>query len=241
MQISKIILSCFLLSLLIGTSPNLSVLIKAQTPATSSPTVILPTTSEDKDIETFKEKIATKVAELRQKNNKAVSGFVLDISDKAIKIKSGDLSEYTVNIDKDLTKYFQIASNQQKETKSDTVKKDTYIIVTGVIKDNTVDANAIYADERFVIGSGKIIEANKNDFNIKVVTLEKDIITLEIETFTKQRMLNIKTLEIEKIGFSKIKEGDTVHFVYKSASEPSKTNTYSAEKILLIPQEYFIK
>ncbi|MDO9027431.1 MAG: hypothetical protein Q7U68_01010, partial [Candidatus Roizmanbacteria bacterium] len=64
---------------------------------------------------------------------------------------------------------------------------------------------------------------------------------------TKQFIVNIKTLEIERVGFSKIKEGDTVHFVVKKTGNPLRqladggNNNYSAIKILIIPQEYFIK
>lgn len=53
-------------------------------------------------------------------------------------------------------------------------------------------------------------------------------------------MVNIKTLDLERVGFSKVKEGDTVHFVVKKTGE-EKNNSYSAIKILIIPQEYFIK
>ncbi|EKE14431.1 MAG: hypothetical protein ACD_12C00509G0001 [uncultured bacterium] len=53
-------------------------------------------------------------------------------------------------------------------------------------------------------------------------------------------MINIKTLLKETIGFSKLKEGDTVHFVVKKTGT-EKNNEYSAYKILVIPQEYFIK
>ena len=45
---------------------------------------------------------------------------------------------------------------------------------------------------------------------------------------------------MERIGFSKIKEGDSVHFVFKISGD-EKNNEYSADKILVIPQEYFIK
>ena len=37
-----------------------------------------------------------------------------------------------------------------------------------------------------------------------------------------------------------IKEGDTIHFVVKKTGT-EKNNTYTAVKILIIPQEYFMK
>src|SRR3990167_10542031 len=60
---------------------------------TVSPSEIFssPTKSiEDKEIQTLKEKIATKVAELREKNSKAISGIVQEISlpNSRLKIKT---------------------------------------------------------------------------------------------------------------------------------------------------------
>jgi len=69
---------------------------------------------------------------------------------------------------------------------------------------------------------------------------DKTVYTLSIETSTKQQIVNIKTLETERIGFSKIKEGDSIHFVVKVNGD-EKNNEYSTEKILIVPQEYFMK
>ena len=60
-----------------------------------------------------------------------------------------------------------------------------------------------------------MIEINKDSFNIEVLTNDKNTYSLDFESDTKQSMLNIKSLELEKAGFGKIKEGDTLHFVVK--------------------------
>lgn len=92
-----------------------------------------------------------------------------------------------------------------------------------------------------------MIEINKDSFNIEVLTNDKNTYSLDFESDTKQSMLNIKSLELEKAGFGKIKEGDTLHFVVKKTGNPLRqladggNNNYSAIKVLIIPQEYFIK
>ncbi len=197
--------------------------------------------SEEKDIQSLKDKIATKVAEMRQENNKAVSGFVESMANETIKIKTASDDEYGVKIDSQLTKFYQIVGNQKNEVNESQIKKGMYIIATGLLNDKTVDANFIYIDQLFEVGSGQVTEVNKTDFYIKVVTLDKDNLTLDIETFTKEQMLNIKTLELEKVGFSKIKEGDNVHFVYNKTGNEKEPNRFSAQKITVIPQEYFSK
>lgn len=226
-------------------------LISAQTNTTiPSPTSESQASSqEDKEIQSLKEKIATKVAELREKNSKAISGIVQESlsTQGIIKIKTGKSEDFEVKIDPDLTKYYQILGSQKKEVKATSVKKDSYILVTGIIKEKSIDANAIYLDEMFIIGLGKVTEVNKEDFFIRVITSDKENYTLDVETFTKQQMLNIKLLTIENVGFSKIKEGDSIQFVVKKTASnaagaaSNEVNRFSAQKILIIPQEYFIK
>ena len=120
----------------------------SQTPtATSSSTVISP------DIQILKDKIATKVAELRQKNNRAISGFVADIIGATIKIKTEDGQEYEVKPDEALAKYYQIAGSQRKEIKFQDVKKGSYLIATGMINDKVINADTIYFDELYLVKS----------------------------------------------------------------------------------------
>lgn len=230
----KIFLFVYLFICLFG---YLTVTVVAQTPSTtasSSPTVVV-----DKDIQQLKDKIANKVLEIRKQNNRAISGFVLSIDGSAIKLSNNE-EVNQVKFDDTLTKAFKILGTTKKEIKTDDIKKNDYAIVSGVVADNVITANVVLIDENFLVDSGKITEINKETFNIKVLTSDKNTYSLDIETSTKQYMVNIKTLSKETIGFSKLKEGDTVHFVVKKTGE-EKNNNYTAVKILIIPQEYFIK
>ena len=212
-----------------------------QTPsatASSSPTVVV-----DKDIQQLKDKIANKVLEIRKQNNKAISGFVLKIDGSTMKLNNTE-GVNQVKFDDTLTKVFKVLGTTKKEIKTDDIKKNDYAIVSGVVTDNIITANIVLIDENFLVDSGKITEINKEAYNIKVLTSDKNTYSLDIETGTKQYMVNIKTLLKETIGFSKLKEGDTVHFVVKKTGDPpagGKNNNYSALKIMIIPQEYFIK
>ena len=212
-----------------------------QTPsstASSSPTVVV-----DKDIQQLKDKIANKVSEIRKQNNKAISGFILKVDGNTMKLNnSGEVNQ--VKFDDTLTKVFKVLGTTKKEIKTGDIEKNDYAIVSGVVADNIITANVVLIDENFLVDSGKITEINKEAYNIKVLTSDKNTYSLDIETGTKQYMVNIKTLLKETVGFSKLKEGDTVHFVVKKTGNPpadEKNNNYSALKIMIIPQEYFIK
>ena len=221
--------------LLIGIFVNHAVI--GQT-ATASPTT---TSSEENAIQDLKEKVANKVAEIRKKNNKAIAGRVTESAGQTIKIETNDKNSFDIKLEEGgLTKYYQITGAQQKEISSTDIEKDDYVIATGVINDKTITANSVFTDQEFLVGSGKISEVDSTNYIVKVVATDKTVYTLSIETFTKQQIINIKSLEMERIGFSKIKEGDSIHFVAKVNGD-EKNNEFSVEKILVVPQEYFIK
>lgn len=206
-----------------------------------------PTVVIDKDIQQLKDKIANKVSQIRKQNNKAISGFVLKVDGNSMKLSNSD-EVNQVKFDDTLTKVFKVLGTTKKEIKTGDIEKNDYAIVSGVVADNIITANVVLIDENFLVDSGKITEINKEAYNIKVLTSDKNTYSLDIETGTKQYMINIKTLVREMIGFSKLKEGDTVHFVVKKTGSPlrqladdEKNNNYSALKIMIIPQEYFIK
>ncbi|MFA6017285.1 MAG: hypothetical protein WC744_04335 [Patescibacteria group bacterium] len=231
----KNIKNCFIVTLLYFLLT--SSIAVAQTPSIEASTS--PTVTVDKDIQLLKDKIANKVSEIRKQNNKAISGFVQSIDGSIMKLdSSGEVNQ--VKFDDTLTKAFRVLGTTKKEIKTSDIKKNDYAIASGVVADNVITANVVLIDENFLVDSGKITEINKDSYNIKVLTSDKNTYSLDIETSTKQHMINIKTLLEETIGFSKLKEGDTVHFVVKKTGS-EKDNNYSAVKILIIPQEYFIK
>jgi hypothetical protein len=237
----KIIQYCYIVSLLYCLLTSSFVMAQG-TLAPSINASSSPVVAVDKDIQLLKDKIANKVSEIRKQNNKAVSGFVISNDGNKMTIdNNGEKNQ--VKLDDTLTKYFRILGMQKKEIKADDIVKNDYAIISGVVADNIITANVVMIDENFLVDSGKITEVNKETYNIKVLASDKNTYSLDIESSTKQYMINIKTLLIETIGFSKLKEGDTVHFVVKKAGNPPAggNNNYSAIKILIIPQEYFIK
>lgn len=198
------------------------------------------TNSELEEIQNFKEKLASKVAELQKKEDKALSGFLILKKDKSLTIETTDNEQFSVELDDLLTKYFQVNASVLKEITLDNFEVDDYIIITGPISGKVITANNIYKDENFTSSSGVVSDTGQGDFALKVVTLENETLTIDIETATKRKILNIKTLKLEDVGFSKIKTGDVLHFFYKKISNKDEKK-YSATKILVIPQEYFSK
>jgi len=197
------------------------------------------TSSSEKEVEILKEKIASKVAQLRQENNQAVSGKIINLSENQIEIKDNNDKKILIKLDPTLTKYYRIKNNQKKEINFSDLEKNNYVVVSGITTDKGINANLIFVDEKYLVEFGRVIEINKDSYWLKINTITNENIILDIETYTKQLMLNIKDLQLEKTGFSKIKEGDMINFVAKD--EKNENNHFSAQKIIVIPQEYFLK
>lgn len=199
--------------------------------------------SIDKGAKLLIEKLATKVEETRKKDQKAYVGTIVKVEGAIMTISSIDGTDektYSIKIDDTLTSIFRIAGSAKKELKKSDLKEGDYVIVTGQMLNDTLEANEIYIDEQFLVKTAKITEVNKSDYYLKVITYDKDEYTLDIQNSTRQFMLNVKTKEIEKSGFSKIKEGDTVHFVVSKTNPGAgkEKNRYDAVRILLVPQEF---
>ncbi len=197
-------------------------------------------TEQLKEIQNLKDKLANKVAELRDKNERAYAGEITKVGKDSVEILATDAKKFIIKIDSTLTNIYQVQGTSKKEIKFSALKKGDYIIATGPIDAVTVSANFVYLDEQFLAGSGKVSEVNSGEGFVRVIGIDKETYTLDIETGTKRLLINIKSLEPETTTLAKIKEGDTLHFIVSKTGEETEKNRYTARKILVIPQELFI-
>ncbi len=230
----KIVLSCICAYLCVA--PVLA--IDATNSASSSSSA-----SIDKSAKLLMEKLATTVQETRKKDQKAYVGLISKKEDSTIMVSTvtgTDEKKYSIKIDDTLTAIFRIVGSTKKDLKKSDLNVGDYVIVTGQMINDTLEANEIYVDEQYLVKTAKITEISKSDYYLKVITYDKDEYTLDIQNATRQLMLNVKTKEIEVSGFSKIKEGDTVHFVVNKTKPGlgKEKNRYDAIRILVVPQEF---
>ncbi|HRN70197.1 MAG TPA: hypothetical protein PLS49_03340 [Candidatus Woesebacteria bacterium] len=216
------------------------VIAQTTTPKASPTVKTTPTESDsdlDSEVDKLKEKVAETVSEMRGKTEKAISGVVQSITKSELVIND----KYTARLDNTLTKYYEIAGTSTKDLNAEDIKKGDYVFVRGPEISSEITANAVYKDTPYMVLTGKITEVNSEDYTVKIISLDKINYTLDIQTRTNQQMLNIKTLEVEKIGFSKLKEGDSIHVVVQANLENANTTRFDAERFLIIPNEYFIQ
>jgi len=212
----------------------------AQTPTgvkkviSATPAQKITPSKEQRDIDILKDKIATKVAELRKKSKTVLSGVITKISNSEIELeKSGD-SLTKISLDESVTTFYKASLDQVEEVETKNVTAKDYIVAFGENIDGEFQATAVYQDTSYLVLRGTVTDINKTDFTIEAITFDKERYTLDIEKNTIQNIVNTKSLKIEKGGFSKVVVGDTLHFVIEKTSESRKT--YPAHRLLIIPQ-----
>lgn len=215
-------------------SPNPSITPVATTSAS------LESTAEA-SIKNLRDRIASKVAQLRKRDEQAVSGQIISMTDSELVIESIFGKKETIQLDETLTKYYRFTGSAREEiTKADT-KVGQYIVVLGPRSSDKIIANEVFKDELYQSKSGRVTEVNASKSTIKIDTFDKETITVSIEGTTAIQAINPSSASIVAGTFARIKEGDTVHVVFRVLSISQKLDTVTASRILHIPVAYFAK
>ncbi len=207
-------------------------------PATAKPKITLTTAPPSaqeaeklKQIEDLKDRLATKVAQLRQKQKKAIAGNV-----KTISIASVTIETPTKDIKVDLTdelKVIQYLKGKRTILKTDALAKNDPVVVFGEY-DLTLDVMSpkvilIQSPANLLNKTGTIIDIDRTNFTLTLITPENQEIIIDIEKSTRTDNAGTGGL-IEKSGFSKLNIGDTIHLL--TTLNAKLANRFSARRIL---------
>ncbi len=198
----------------------------------SSPVPTSPSVVEKlKKIETLKEKIATKVAEIRKKERSAISGIVKKIEKNSLTVSktSGD---QTVTFSED-TIFYAFKSGSRQEIKASTIKENDTVTIFGYFDEpkTTFSAKYIYLEDLPVHIRGKVSDIDKANFTITVKEKQGNVV-VDVETYTKTVSYDRNKKSFTTSGFSKIKLGDTVHII--GTPNPKMENRVSAKKLYIL-------
>lgn len=205
--------------------------------ATVSPTAsasATPTAQDKKltQMDDLKERLATKVAELRQSQKKAIYGTVksITISTLTIETKTSDVKiELT-----DAIQVFQTLKNKRTELSIEDVDTGDTVVLFGDY-DTSLD---LMKTKVIVIQNpipekvyGRVTAVDTKEFTISVETAEKQTYVIDIERYTVVSAFT-PSAGVAKSGFSKIETGATV---FVSGTKNTKIdNRLSADRILNI-------
>lgn len=219
-----------IVALLISYGAGYTQIVHAATQEISTPSAT-PKTTVSADLEALKERLATKVAELRDVVRRAISGTVQSIS-----VSSATIETKTKNMKIELPDDLiitQIINGKRTTLTTDDISKDDPVTIFGTY-DTTLDllkAKILFIESTKVYThiAGVITDIDRVAYTITVTTNGGSTITVDIEKATKTNTWS-KADGITKGGFSKILSGDTVHIV--GTTVPKKENQISALRIL---------
>ncbi len=173
----------------------------------------------DAQINDLKEKIASRVSELKLVEKRGVIGTVSEVS--AIKITISDTAGRTRFVDVDEITKFASASSKTSFGLSD-LTKGTRISVLGIYNKQSKRILARFIDVIVSpnIFTGAISEIDRQGFTITITTEDQKKVKMDVETATKISSYN-KDDGLSKYGFSKVEVGDRVSVVgYPNKKDP---------------------
>jgi len=198
----------------------------------TSPSIVqtaTPTTKNNQ-IDDLKDRLATKVAELRQTQKKAIAGSV-----KAVSISTATIATLTGEVKIELIdtlKVIQILKGVRTELTTDDLSVNDNVVVFGDY-DATIEllkAKVIFiqaAPQKRI--SGTVTDIDREGYTVTIKTPQDATYIIDIEKSTSM-LQYLSDKGIVKGGFSKLETGTTAHIV--GTDVPKKENRISAKRFL---------
>lgn len=209
---------------------------KSDIEATQEIKIEKESTDTPKIIQNLKDKIATKVSELRSSNKRIIKGIIEAIEGDEVKITDPQKQNYNLTIDDLSDNLFKIDKLGKKtKIEKDDIKINSNVIAYGSLVENSLTLSKLYIYDVVSVFTGHIQKVN-SDYSIDVVSKNGQSKIFDIESYTKQKIFDKQNMKFNESGFSKFKEGDYVIVDFQSTKDTSRS---AALRVLLIPQESF--
>lgn len=181
------------------------------TPIKSEPTVTQDITGVDQQINGLKERIASRVAQLKLVEKRGIIGKVSDISQTQLILSNDDNTNRIVDVD-ELTQ-FSSPSAKTGFGISD-IKKDSVVGVTGLYNKDSKRILARFVDVLSLpkVFSGAILKIDKENFSLNITTENQEDFSVDVSSITKTYSYT-KADGLLRSGFSKLRTGERVFIV----------------------------
>lgn len=196
-----------------------------------SPTQTPDKTSAEIQVDKLKDRIASRVAELKLVERRGIIGHATAISNTQLTIT--DTQNNTRFIDVDEITKFSSPSAKTSFGISDITKGDQ-VGILGLYNKQSRRLLARFVDMLILpkIIHGAVLSTNSDDFTITIVTEKKEQIVADVQTTTKTSTYT-KGADLVRSGFSKIKEGERIMVV--GFPDKKEKNRITASRIIVFP------
>ena len=191
-----------------------------------------PTDSTMGKIQELKNRIATKVAELKLLKKRVFTGKISSLNDPFVTIATLD-GDYKIETNED-TQISSITNGKSKELSFDNLKKDQNIITWGTYNQegDILTAKDIVVKDTPLTLVGTISEVDLKGGTVTLKTEQKTYL-IDIEVYSKINTID-KTGKMVKLGFSKVSI-NSLALVQAVIIIKKDEITYAANRILIIP------
>lgn len=226
MATTKVIAACSFIALslfMVGSKAIAQTSTVSATPATTS--------SNLKQVESLKERLATKVAEMRQTQKKAVTGSVKEITTTAMTLTT-TAKDLKIEMTDELT-VIQYLKGKRTTLAEDDISKGDNVVIFGdydsaldIIQAKIVFIEPTTQNQRV---SGIVTDINRTDYTLTIKTRDNKSYVIDIEGTTKTNIWT-KSDGMVKSGYSKINSGDNLEIL--GVKTTKEDNRLSAVRIL---------
>lgn len=214
--------------------------VSAQTPGTEdlSPTVKQEENSLQKDvqdkIDDLKERLATRVAEIRAKSKRAFHGTIVDKDETAFSLQNNEVKT-TIVVDEQTT-IVQITSAGRNAISASALEAGKKITAFGILDldQKTLLAKRVILREAplMLYGTAREIDQNKGTIAMADAGGEKYLLDYEIRT--KCVIWDSEEKKLSSCGLSKISQAD---FIFARVQENKDEEIYTVLRILILHGE----
>jgi hypothetical protein len=183
-----------------------------------------------RQIELLKEKIATKVAQLREKEKAAAVGKITRIDKTTISISSRTGQKNILTAEDTL--YYSFENGTREDSSQKKISEGATITIFGYSETgkDTITAKYIYIEPDQMRISGKVSDVDKTNYTVTVNGHDGNYV-VDIETYTKMTVIS-QGKGKEKAGFSRLSVGDIIQATGTvNAKDPERL---SAGRIIIV-------
>jgi hypothetical protein len=216
----------------------ISTLTLSQANESPKPTDATPTSSvtDDKKVQQLKEKLATKVAELRESQKRGFFGEIAAVAKTSFTLVTNK-GEVKVRFTEDTLIYK--SGKPKTEAKVAELKNGLTGTVIGMYEEEakTVTAKIILLQNQSKFTNGEITIIDKDNAALTLKTPDAEGQIVDYEKNTEAAEVNVTDKKISKSGLSRISVGD--HILVWGVPAEDDPKKISAVRILRLPKELF--
>lgn len=182
-------------------------------------------------IKALKERVATKVAELKKQQKIVVGGVVKTIETDSLVLQSGE-KQYTILFSSD-TKIASLSAGKKTTIKVGDLKIDDTIAVLAdrSVKENTYNGLSIIKNVSPWYRLGKISGTDVPNGSFEIVS-SGETRTVDVEVTTKGWRYDTSEKKLVKVGLSKLHIGDTVFLI--ASPDPKNADRVQALRFIVM-------